>query len=107
MHGIQPALFYPPPPRCMSSLSDSVATDVAPLPGLTPPSTLCSPLPPPRRPSCPPCPLPASPPPRAQVKEGLEGATIVALASGDCQTMALDISGRVYGWGCYKDKVGG
>lgn len=42
----------------------------------------------------------------AKVKEGLEGATIVALASGDCQTIALDISGRVYGWGCYKDKVG-
>eukprot|EP00903_Cladosiphon_okamuranus_P016988 g15658.t1 len=41
-----------------------------------------------------------------EVREGLEGATIVALASGDCQTMALDISGRVYGWGCYKDKEG-
>ncbi|CAN0338849.1 unnamed protein product [Pylaiella littoralis] len=41
-----------------------------------------------------------------EVTEGLEGATIVALASGDCQTIALDISGRVYGWGCYKDKEG-
>lgn len=40
-----------------------------------------------------------------QVTEGLEEATIIALAAGDCQTIALDISGKVYGWGCYKDKV--
>lgn len=35
----------------------------------------------------------------------LEGAAIIGLASGDCQTLALDLSGRVYGWGCFKDKV--
>ncbi|CAM9177019.1 unnamed protein product [Ectocarpus sp. 12 AP-2014] len=41
-----------------------------------------------------------------EVKEGLEGATIIGLASGDCQTIALDLSGKVYGWGCFKDKEG-
>lgn len=46
-----------------------------------------------------------TPPHKKQVKEGLEGATIVKIASGDCQTMALDLTGKVYGWGCYKDKV--
>ncbi|CAM9476325.1 unnamed protein product, partial [Hapterophycus canaliculatus] len=41
-----------------------------------------------------------------EVSEGLEDATIIALAAGDCQTIALDISGKVYGWGCFKDKEG-
>lgn len=43
--------------------------------------------------------------PQWQVKEGLEGMIIIGLAAGDCHTLALEISGKVYGWGCYKDKV--
>lgn len=42
----------------------------------------------------------------SQVTEGLEGKTIIGLASGDVHTLALDVSGRVYGWGCYRDKEG-
>eukprot|EP00904_Undaria_pinnatifida_P013833 jgi/Undpi1/9580/HiC_scaffold_27.g12036.m1 len=41
-----------------------------------------------------------------QVTTGLEGTTIIGIASGDCQMLALDLSGKVYGWGCYKDKEG-
>lgn len=37
-----------------------------------------------------------------QVTVGLEGTTIISLATGDCQTIALDVSGRVYGWGSFK-----
>lgn len=43
--------------------------------------------------------------PRTQVKGALQGAAIIGIASGDCHTLALDLSGRVYGWGCFKDKV--
>ena len=41
-----------------------------------------------------------------QVKEGLEGAIVIGLGCGDCHTVALDISGKVYGWGCFRDKEG-
>lgn len=43
--------------------------------------------------------------PPTQVKGALQGAAIIGIASGDCHTLALDLSGRVYGWGCFKDKV--
>jgi alpha-tubulin suppressor-like RCC1 family protein len=32
--------------------------------------------------------------------------TIVSVACGDGQTLALTAKGEVYGWGCYKDKEG-
>lgn len=31
---------------------------------------------------------------------------VVHVACGDSQTMALTVSGAVFGWGCYKDKEG-
>lgn len=40
-----------------------------------------------------------------QVIDGLEGVKIVGLAAGDCHTMAFDTSGKVYGWGSYREKV--
>jgi regulator of chromosome condensation len=37
---------------------------------------------------------------------GLEAQTVIAVACGDGQTLALSASGDVFGWGCYKDKEG-
>jgi regulator of chromosome condensation len=34
------------------------------------------------------------------------GEKIIQVAAGDCQSMAVSLSGAVYGWGCYKDKEG-
>lgn len=37
---------------------------------------------------------------------GLIDETVVGVACGDGQTMAVTAAGTVYGWGCYKDKEG-
>lgn len=38
--------------------------------------------------------------------EGLASETIIGVACGDGQTIAVSTSGSVWGWGCYKDKEG-
>jgi alpha-tubulin suppressor-like RCC1 family protein len=34
------------------------------------------------------------------------GEVVVGLACGDGQTIAVSTEGRIWGWGCYKDKEG-
>lgn len=38
--------------------------------------------------------------------DSLQNETVVSVACGDGQTIALTAAGEVYGWGCYKDKEG-
>lgn len=39
-------------------------------------------------------------------KQSLVGETIIRVACGDGQTIAVSLTGEVWGWGCYKDKEG-
>lgn len=38
--------------------------------------------------------------------ESLTSETIIRVACGDGQTIAVSTKGEVWGWGCYKDKEG-
>lgn len=44
--------------------------------------------------------------PTPVVFEGKKPGIFCGLAAGDCQTLAVDVNGSVWMWGCYKDKEG-
>lgn len=39
--------------------------------------------------------------------EAIKDEVVIGVACGDGQTFAITVDGRVWGWGCYKDKEGG